>query len=222
MGRRLLALVTGALVFLVVSGTAALAGSAHGGPDAAAARAVRALTRAVDDGTTAVLPADFARVMGYRPVLQDDGSGHEVLARADGGCSSPLGDTAYDFSLACRRHDLGYDLLRYAARQGHPLGSWARVAVDHAFDVHLHSRCTDGACRLAADVYADAVWFNSVRQWFRVPVVETPAHWAMAGAAGLLALVLSAQVLAGSRRSVAPQPERDDRKPRHAGTAVPA
>ncbi|HET8616331.1 MAG TPA: phospholipase A2 [Actinomycetales bacterium] len=137
------------------------------------------------------LPADFALVMGYRPVVS-----HGRLLRPDGSCSSPFGPTAYGFGDACRAHDLGYDLLRYADRKGHPLGPWAREAVDDEFDRSLHGRCTGArataSCHAAASVYADAVRLNSVRQGFGVPVTESPTRPLVGLGVGLVVAVLLA------------------------------
>ncbi|GAB3594384.1 hypothetical protein GCM10027446_18150 [Angustibacter peucedani] len=196
MGRRIGALVLGLLVFVAVSGSPERASAQGTGDDRSAASAVRALTSSTDDATADDLPADFTQVMGYTPQVQQVG-GRDVLLRADGGCSSPLGATAYDFTPACRQHDLGYDVLRYADRKGHPLGSWARHAVDQAFSTHLHQGCDTRACAALADVYAGAVDLNSVRQRYLVPSVETPFHWLAALLAGLVASLL----LLGLRRA---------------------
>src|SRR5262245_58152245 len=60
------------------------------------------------------LPADFATVVGHTParVMAPDGTTRAV--HTGGGCSSPWGDdnTRWDYSVGCKAHDLGYDLLR--------------------------------------------------------------------------------------------------------------
>ena len=84
-------------------------------------------------GRDLVLPADFASVMGYVPAEEAGPDGRLLAVRSDATCSSPFGGTRYGFDQACRVHDLGYDLLRYAARTGQPLGSSARQALDAAF-----------------------------------------------------------------------------------------
>lgn len=166
------------------SGTAgtALAAYAHAAPTGSPSLPTSALT---------TVPSDFARVMGYEPVL----SGGR-LVRPDGSCSSPFGPTDYGFGDSCRAHDLGYDLLRYAERKGQPLGGWARQAVDHEFDRSLHGRCSadraTATCAAAASVYADAVRLNSVRQGFGVPVAEGPARTLLGLGVGLVVAVLLA------------------------------
>jgi uncharacterized membrane protein len=195
LGRRLarlaLALLGAGLVFFAVSGSSAWAARTTGSSAGqGAAAALRALTSDADPRVVeALLPADFEAVMGYRPVVVRQG-GDDVLERRSGSCSSPFGATRYDFSTACRQHDLGYDLLRYADRTGQPLGAWARAAVDGAFQRHLHARCHTLGCDAAADVYAGAVAVNSVRQLYRVPTVETSTSWLVAAGAGTLALLL--------------------------------
>jgi hypothetical protein len=176
-------------------------------PDAALV--VRRLTHPPAPGGTArsagaartsavtALPADFGRVMRYRPVLDD---GH--LVRADGSCSSPFGPTGYGFDDACRAHDLGYDLLRYADREGHPLGPWARHAVDDTFDRALHARCSTVVCDATAALYSGAVRFNTWRQGAGVPVTERPTRTLLALLAGLVAALL----LSGSGTSVGRRP----------------
>ncbi|WP_116951487.1 hypothetical protein [Jiangella endophytica] len=121
------------------------------------------------------LPADFAEVMGYRPVPVTDPDGSAHLIDPDGGCSW-LGDTTYAFGRACRSHDLGYDLLRYATAKGGELGPWARRAIDGRFAADLRERCaeTDGGagCAALARVTTGAVGFNSWRQGFGNPGAE--------------------------------------------------
>jgi hypothetical protein len=144
---------------------------------------------ATPSSALADVPADFGLVMGYEPVVS---AGR--LVRPDGSCSSPFGPTEFGFGDACRAHDLGYDLLRYAERKGQPLGAWAREAVDDEFDRALHGRCTGdrstAACDVAASVYADAVRLNSWRQGFGVPVAEGPARTLLGLVLALVVAVL--------------------------------
>ncbi len=62
-------------------------------------------------------PTGFARTMGYEPVLVETGYGWRYTKPdwAGGACSGPLADTGpfWDFTLACRAHDYGYDLVRF-------------------------------------------------------------------------------------------------------------
>ncbi|TDD98251.1 hypothetical protein [Jiangella asiatica] len=164
-----------------------------------------------------VLPADFAAVMGYVPqmVTGEDGAVH--LIDADGGCSW-LGNTSYGFDRACQSHDLGYDLLRYAADRGDELGSWARRAVDDRLSADLRARCdeVDGgaACRALAGAAQAAVTVNSWRQGYGVPREEQPWPYLLAAA---LVVVASVASLAGGRRNRTPR-ELGFRPPRPAGT----
>lgn len=210
MRRAVVPVLGGLLVMASVAGWGRAAGQPVGAAQqASAARAVTQLTAAGSDG--ALMPADFAGVSGYRPVRR---AGH--LLRADGGCSSPFGPTAFGFGDACRAHDLGYDLLRYAADKGQPLGPWARRAVDDSFDRALHARCTSTRCDVVATVYADAVRFNSWRQGLGVPVAEGPGRTLLGLAAGMVVALLLAS---GTGRSARPLPSVTALRPRPTTTA---
>jgi hypothetical protein len=72
-------------------------------------------------------------------------------------------------------------LLRYAAAEGRPLGSWARKSLDAAFADRLRGTCTELApsldrvgCLVLAAVYSSTVSINSWRQAFGVPAAEPP------------------------------------------------
>ncbi|MCE5288252.1 MAG: hypothetical protein LLG14_03330 [Nocardiaceae bacterium] len=145
---------------------------AAGDEDPAGAAAIRALTS--DDPVAtqiAAVPADF----GYRP------AGTRYAVDPDGGCSSPIALPAV-FDEPCKAHDLGYDVLRYAAAKGHPLGSWARDLLDRTLERRLHAACDSVdalahvTCTGAAWVAAGAVRVNSWRQHSGVPVPETGAE----------------------------------------------
>lgn len=184
--------------------------SGAGPPDASAQRAVRALVLEPGDSAAGMLPAGFATAEGYRPLVVDG-----TLLDPRGGCSSPVRLPA-EFTPVCRRHDLGYDLLRDAARDGGVLPASARRAVDSQLDVGMHAACLDrrgvrrGTCEGWATVAAAAVRVNSVRQHWSVPGHETPLTVAtatagvaavLAGAAALgLAILLG---LAALRRALA-------------------
>lgn len=159
---------------VVVSGVGHLGAAAEVPVTAGASISAAAVTRLVDDGLAETdLPARFRAEMGYQPV--DGGAG---LARGDGGCSTPFGLGPDRFDEACKRHDLGYDLLRYAAARGEALGPWARIAVDRRLSADLASACDDPACRLLALAYDFAVTVNSVRQGFGPPNAEPLLPWA--------------------------------------------
>jgi hypothetical protein len=155
--------------------------------DPAAARAVRALTSAGPGRAIAAVPPDFAAVAGYRPVIISQ-AGRRLATRGDGGCSSPLGATPFDFSAVCAHHDLGYDLLRYAARRGDPLGGWARQAIDDQFTDGLAARCRDQpatACADTAALYTAVVRLNTWRQGDGAPLTEDGKRWVAALVAGI-------------------------------------
>lgn len=170
--------------------------SGTGHPDAA--RAVRALVSQPAERALQALPEDFAEVLGYRPAIRDG-----RLERPDGECSSPVA-LPERFEPVCREHDLGYDLLRYAAGRGQPLGPWAREALDARFGGELLRTCPADellgapACSAAAHVAAAAVELNSARQ-LDGPPVETPASRVLTGA-GAVGLFAGAGALAVRRR----------------------
>ena len=107
--------------------------------DRDAARAVRALSSDDVAVAAAAVPETFERTMGYEPVARSG-----LLVRPDGSCSSPV-PLPSRFIPFCARHDLGYDLLRYAAARGRPLGPWARVRIDADLADGLRSACADAA-----------------------------------------------------------------------------
>jgi uncharacterized membrane protein len=169
--RGLVGLAAGGVVVAALSGWGQPLERPAGGQDPAAARAVTAVTSDAPDAAAA-LPGDFADVVGYRPATVRSARGTAAPTRADGGCTSPFGPTSYGFGGACRQHDLGYDLLRYAAAKGEPLGPWARRAVDDHFAATMRARCGGPACLATASLYSGVVRFNSWRQGWGTPVVE--------------------------------------------------
>ncbi|WP_227980695.1 alpha/beta-hydrolase family protein [Nocardia spumae] len=152
----------------------AAAGAAEVAPDmenAAARAAVLALTG--DGPDRVVLPADFAASQGYRPIELDG-----MTVDPGGQCSSPVSLPA-EFDTACKAHDLGYDLLRYAELRGHPLGPWARRAVDNALEQRMFTACAGRddtlsrlRCTTMAAVATAAVDLNSRRQNYAAPMPE--------------------------------------------------
>ncbi len=176
----------GAVVVVGLTLVAAVQTSLPGVADATersvAADAVRAATSDSADDLAASPPAGFAAVMGYEPALVEVAGEHRLVDES-GDCSTPTGDTSFDFGVACQAHDYGYDLLRYAERTGQPLGQWARAAIDAQFSADIQQRCDtyDGAaefsCDRTADAYAAAVRFNSWRQSYGVPGGESAGSW---------------------------------------------
>ncbi|WP_082520973.1 hypothetical protein [Rhodococcus sp. Leaf278] len=149
--------------------------------------AVHALVAESADAATRAIPADFASVMGYRPRVLDAMAGNP-----HGDCSSPV-PLPPEFESSCQAHDLGYDLLRYAASTGKTVDPGWRRAIDRQLASRLHASCIhrtdDGsrrACDAAATVAAAAVDMNSWRQSFGAPVAEPALPIALGGAALVL------------------------------------
>jgi hypothetical protein len=171
--------------------------------DPAAAAAVVSLTGI----GRAVVPADFPSVMGYTPVTAKLADGEIRTIDPTGSCSAPGEGRPFAFATACKAHDFGYDLLRYAERRGEPLTEDARAAIDARLVADLRTQCdatTSGsqyaACYATVDVFAAGVEFNSWRQMSGPPVdtsglLRTVGLFLL-GSAGLAAL------LPWARRSV--------------------
>lgn len=123
--------------------------------DPAAAAVVRHLLDGDGVGALAALPPGFAPTMGYRPVL-DDGK----ASNPHGGCSSPV-PMPSSFEPLCRTHDFGYDLLRYSARVGHPLGAWARLGLDTSLVTRMRETCHDPLCWSAAELARVGLGLNT-------------------------------------------------------------
>lgn len=168
------------------------------------------LESVADHPDTSVIPADFAAEAGYQPVLRDG-----MLTDPKGRCSSPVTLPA-EFIPACQAHDFGYDMLRYAARRGQPLGPWARQASDAGLERRMHAACADRTefashtyCEVMASVATTAVDLNSIRQDYGVPVYEPffqprdgrPSEARMLCGAATLA-VLTAGLAVGTRAVV--------------------
>ncbi|GAA3844663.1 phospholipase A2 [Saccharothrix violaceirubra] len=167
------------------------------GDVADAARAVGRMT--APDRTTdplAAFPADFDEVTGRDPrtITAPDGTLRAV--DPGGGCSGPAGDTEWDFGTACRAHDLGYDLLRYAEHKGRPLPANARRSLDARLAADMHGQCDlnpRGAatrCHLVARIYAGGLAFNSWRQRWGPPGHEPVVAWGL-GSAVVVFLLLA-------------------------------
>ena len=174
------------------------------GPESrAAAHAVAVFTGLADGDPATAVPTDFADVMGYEPVVVAAPGGVPVLVKPAGDCSSAFGATTFDFDLVCKHHDLGYDLLRYAAHTGGELGPWARRAIDDRLASTMHEQCVaiDGgpACRIVAWISEHAVRANSWRQGQGVPVSERGAPYLVAG--GLIGAAVAGPPLAGRFRT---------------------
>ncbi|WP_280377050.1 hypothetical protein [Nocardia wallacei] len=173
------AMVAGSTVAFAPAAAAAIS---HPAPESAAARtAVTELTG--DRPWEAAIPDDFPAQQGYRPVVAEG-----LLIDPSGGCSSPI-PLPPDFETACKAHDLGYDLLRYAEREHQPLGPWARQAVDAALEHRMYAACGNHSepldktrCEVLASVATTAVDLNSRRQNYATPVPEYVFGTALSGA----------------------------------------
>ncbi|MDQ4038600.1 MAG: hypothetical protein M3313_09695 [Actinomycetota bacterium] len=191
-------------LLLLISGAGRPAVALPGRGDPATARAVEVLIEAPATGIgrraelISIVPADFAAVMGYRPALIDI-NGSLSLGKPIGACSSPV-NLAFDMEPTCMGHDFGYDLLRYAAAIGAPLGDWARPLIDHWWYGQMHQRCdlahSGGialACHAQVLTTEAIIDVNSWREGDGPPIEENP--WRYLGA-----LVLLPVSLVGMRR----------------------
>jgi hypothetical protein len=190
LGRAVLAAVL-ALGLLIVPADAAPPGPAAAataspvgrGPAGAAVAALVAPPAGQD--RLAAVPADFASVMGYTPVPVRMADGTLRLAKPDGACSAPGGGAPFGFEQACKVHDYGYDLLRYAHATGQQLPAAARRRLDAMFAHDLHARCqatrhglAAAGCNLVADLFSAGVSVNSWRQHDGYPASERLPEWA--------------------------------------------
>lgn len=174
-------------------------------PAPAATTSDRAATAAVEELArtgTAAAPGDFARVMGYTPAVAKLADGRERSINPDGYCSVPGEGRPFAFDTACRAHDYGYDLLRYAQRRGEPLAENARASIDARLVADLQSQCdrtTTGsqyaACTATTEVFAAGVEFNSWRQMYAPPIDSS----GIPRTSGLALLVIIAGLVAGHR-----------------------
>ncbi|WP_409493821.1 phospholipase A2 [Amycolatopsis sp. cmx-11-12] len=145
----------------------------------AAQNAVDALVRPGPvENVIAELPADFTAVSGITPGVMTARDGTVRAVHTDGGCSAPWGDdnTKWDYAVPCKAHDLGYDILRYAERKGHPLGQEARSALDDRLSADMHHACvinpmdSRGTCEVVASLYTAGLVLNSWHQRWGPPV----------------------------------------------------
>lgn len=155
------------------------------GPVAAAAPTTHAATtyhsaapaltaaRALADSRpgTAMIGPDVVVELGYTPVIE-----LTLAARGTGDCSSPVPLPAV-FEPACRIHDLGYDLLRVAHRNGAPIPRGLRADLDSLLGLQMRDACEGHVpCTVMARIAETAVHLNTVRQGHGAPV-EEPLPW---------------------------------------------
>jgi hypothetical protein len=176
MGRLVRGVRSSAAVLLVTLGLTAGLLTVPALPALAPARIAGYETTALLTGTLPELPV-FQAVMGYRPVAAPlDGWARDRLLKPSGSCSSPLGGTVFGFTPACKAHDFGYDLLRFADRTGRPADQAARRVLDDtlASDLHAHCDATRHGfglrlCHGMAWLYAGVARLNSWRQDYGTP-----------------------------------------------------
>ncbi|MCK8616389.1 hypothetical protein [Gordonia sp. C13] len=130
------------------------------------AAAVVALTGPVPSTMMDVLPTRFDAHMGYTPTVVSG-----VPVDPDGDCSSPV-PLPDRFTPLCRTHDLGYDLLRAAAADGRPLGSWARFALDRMLIDAMQRSCSNPVCDAAARIARVGLAWNTWRQYGGAPTQQ--------------------------------------------------
>ncbi|WP_174184705.1 hypothetical protein [Nocardia barduliensis] len=196
-----------ATVFLAPAPRAAAAAAPIESTQAGAAVAELA---AGGPGALTAIPPDFVASFGYRPSTVDG-----LLVNPGGDCSSPVTLPA-EFDTACKAHDLGYDLLRYADQRGEPLGPWARQALDATLDRRMHEACaarvdpfSRARCDAMASIANTAVDLNSRRQDYGAPVVEpllgsadtdSATSWQLLGVLGAGIAGLSAVLVVRNRQ----------------------
>ncbi|NKQ57407.1 phospholipase [Amycolatopsis sp. K13G38] len=154
----------------------------HGPPTGGALQAERAIDALTHPGpeptALSLLPADFTRVTGVTPGAAAAPDGTVRAVHVDGGCSTPWGDdnTKWDYGVACKAHDLGYDLLRYADKVGQPLPPSVRASLDSRLSTDMHAMChiepagSPRTCQLVASVFTAGLNVNSWHQRWGPPV----------------------------------------------------
>lgn len=157
-------------------------------PDPGSSAAVAALTSRSAETAAGTVPTDFVADLGHVPRLEG-----QRLVNPTGSCSSPVPLPA-EFEGPCRQHDLGYDLLRHAARKGGALPTAARQHLDAQLVDSARASCavrqgiSRGWCSAWADIAGFFVRVNSVRQHDSAPLPEDALSRAAMGA-GALTLV---------------------------------
>ncbi|WP_158849898.1 phospholipase A2 [Saccharothrix deserti] len=166
------------------------------GDIATAAEAVEAMANPSTVNPLAAFPTDFNEVANRSPVAVTTPDGTTRAIDPSGGCSGPAGDTEWDFGTACKAHDLGYDLLRYAEHKGRPLNQEARKTLDARLAQDMHAQCDTNPrgnatrCHATAQLYAAGLEFNSWRQRWGPPGHEPVLAWGF-GSAVVVFLLLA-------------------------------
>ncbi|GLZ41058.1 hypothetical protein [Actinokineospora sp. NBRC 105648] len=158
----------------------------------------------------ALLPDDFTQETGVRPAHLRAPDGTTRAVHVDGGCSTPWGEdnSRWDYSVGCKAHDLGYDLLRYASAKGQPLGPGPRRALDARLSEDMHAQCdtnprgSAGTCRLVASLYSAGLVANSWHQRWGPPRAEPIGAWAVALLVVIVLLAVRVPAFARRRTGV--------------------
>jgi hypothetical protein len=189
-------------------------------PTGDVAKVERAIEDQLDPGSgrdpIAELPADFTTVSGREPVHMRAPDGTIRAVHPDGGCSSPWGATTWDYSVGCKAHDLGYDLLRYAEAKGQPLSPDLRERLDDRLSADMHAQChynprgSAEACRVVASIYTVGLVVNSWHQRWGPPRNEPVGVWSIAMVVIMLLIVARAP---GIARKGVPKTRRAERRP---------
>ena len=138
-------------------------------------QSAQVVTSLIDGGATLdIVPEGFEDELGYRPVVAAG-----TLVNPKGACSTPGGVGPDSFTDACRVHDFGYDILRYAEGTGTRVGPWARFDLDRRLYADLLIACNTVTCEATATVYYTAVTLNSIRQGYVAPTEEPTVPWAI-------------------------------------------
>lgn len=184
-------------------------------PTGDVAKAERAIEDLLDPTSgrdpIADLPADFTKVSGREPVHVKAPDGTTRAVHPGGGCSSPWGDTEWDYSVGCKAHDLGYDLLRYAEAKGQPLSPELRERLDNRLSQDMHAQCrlnprgSPQACDVVASIYTMGLVVNSWHQRWGPPRNEPVGPWSVAMVVIMLLIAVRAP---GIARKGAPRPRR--------------
>ena len=179
LGTRLVRRPTPLLIRIAILGLIAIAASGighvlvnpAGGDSSEPATVVTSLVGG--EATLDLVPAGFQDQLGYLPVPEAG-----TLVNPNGGCSTPGGLGPATFATACRVHDFGYDVLRYAEGTGARVGPWARFDLDRRLYADLLQTCDTLTCGTTATVYYTAVTLNSIRQGYVAPRTEPIIPWA--------------------------------------------
>jgi hypothetical protein len=169
------------------------------------------------------LPADFVAQSGRAPIHLRAPDGTLRAVHPGGGCSSPWGDTRWDYSVGCKAHDLGYDMLRYAARKGQPLAPDLRERLDDRLSMDMHAQCrlnprgSPAFCEVVASLYTVGLVVNSWHQRWGPPQSEPVGPWSVAMI--VIMLLIAVRAPAVVRRGVRHRPHRRVTRPRLDATA---